>query len=111
MTLQKHRETLTENDIEELISETVKLKEIQVPRAIASRTSCRVESKLFGHENFFKEALCPRIVHSCREVFLWVGWEGVRKFRDLKCQKMPKMDAVWILFCGRNDFRHKGMVV
>eukprot|EP00434_Breviolum_minutum_P044620 symbB.v1.2.039877.t1/scaffold6846.1/size15074/1 len=28
-TLQKHRETLTENDIEELISETVKLKEIQ----------------------------------------------------------------------------------
>jgi len=29
MTLQKHRETLTENDIEELISETVKLKEIQ----------------------------------------------------------------------------------
>lgn len=59
----------------------------------SQRTSCRVESKLFGHEIFLKEALCPRIVHSCREVFF--GWDG--RVSEISRSKMPKkcqkMDA------------------
>ena len=38
------------------------------------------------------------------------GMEGCQKFKDLKCQKnAKKWMQQWILFCGRNDFRHKGM--
>lgn len=83
MTLQKHRETLTENDIEELISETVKLKEIQVPAARVA--GCTAGRYSLG------------------------GMGGCQKFRDLKRQEMSLVDAVWSLFCGSNDFRHKRM--
>lgn len=105
MTLQKHRETLTENDIEELISETVKLKEIQVPRAIASRTSCRVESKLFGHEIFFLGSFNALELSTLAERYSLGGMGG---HSEISRSQMPKNA---LLLCGRNDFRHKGMVV
>ena len=95
-TLQKHRETLTENDIEELISETVKLKEIQVPAAPVAGWSQKV---VWALEFLWK--LYPLEVSTLAGKYSLGGIGGCQKFRDLKCQKMSLLDAVCcILLCG-----------